>query len=723
MAYQFFSIERRADGVALVWIDYPGEKINKASTKVTAEFDDVLVELAADAQVKAVVVISKKADNFIAGADIEEFRAMTAASQALDLSRHSQQTLDRVRNIGKPVVAAIHGLCIGGGLEVALACHYRIATDHPKTQLGAPEVKLGLIPAAAGTQRLPQLIGLQAGLDMLLTGKNVHARKAKKMGLVDEVVAPYGLADQAASVALRLAATVGPAPRRRRPLRERLIEGFGPARRLAFRKAREMVMKQTKGNYPAPLAILECVQTGFEQGIPAGLAKESEMFGPLMVSPESRSLLGLFMAMNERRKLPLAQGTAKPERIAVVGAGLMGAGVALVSVTQAETPTILKDISAAAVAAGEKYVAKDLDKRVAKGRIRGAERDRIFSRLDARADYHGFERANLVIEAVFENLDLKRRVLAEVEALVGDDCVYASNTSALPIAEIAAGARRPENVLGMHYFSPVPSMPLLEIIVAPQTAERAAKVAAAAGVAQGRTIIVVKDGPGFYTTRILVPYLNELGLLLEDGATIEEIDAALTAFGFPIGPALLLDEVGLDVGAHVGEFLGRTIFADRGVRQATGIAKMFAAGFLGRKNKRGFYQYDAPSGPAWKTKLGFRPKKKKLSNPDVYQYFGAERRPPEREVVQLRAALAMVNEAAQCLQDGVIASPTDGDLGAILGLGFPPFRGGPFRFIDTYGAGKLTAKLEEYAAQFGAQFKPAAILVEHAQQEKKFHEK
>ncbi len=723
MAYEHFAIERRDDGVALVWLDYPGEKINKLARKMQAEFDLVLNELTNDSQIVAAVVISRKPDNFIVGADIDEFRAMTAASEATDMSRRAQLLLDAVAGCPKPIVAAIHGPCLGGGLEVALACHGRIATDFPKTALGALEVRLGILPAAGGTQRLPRTVGLQAGLDMLLTGKTLNARRAKKAGLVDEVVTPDELADRAVAAALRLVETPIGARLPKLPARERLMLNFGPVRRYALGKARAMVARQTHGNYPALPAIIDCVETGLAQGMDAGLAKESALFGELMMSGASRQLLGLFVAANDRKKLPVAQGAAKPARVAVIGAGLMGAGVALASIGAAETPTLLKDVSPAAVGAGRKYIAQYFEKRVARGSLPALDRDRILSRLDARTDYQGVERAELVIEAVFEDLALKRRVLAEVEAVAREDCVFASNTSALPIAEIAAQSKRPENVIGMHYFSPVPAMPLLEIIVAPKTSERALRLAAAAGLAQGKTIIVVKDGPGFYTTRILASYLNEAGLLLEGGASIEDIDAALADWGFPFGPVRLFDEIGLDVGAHVGEFLGGQLTAARGGTVSTGVAKMFAAGFLGKKNKLGFYGYDAPP-PGWFAKRLSGPKKKRAPNPDVYQYFGGPRptaAPFAPELLQQRAAFAMVNEAALALQEGVIAAPVDGDLGAVLGLGFPPFRGGPFRFLDAFGAGKFVDILEQFAQKYGAQFKPAQLLVERAKQGTKFY--
>jgi 3-hydroxyacyl-CoA dehydrogenase/enoyl-CoA hydratase/3-hydroxybutyryl-CoA epimerase len=339
----------------------------------------------------------------------------------------------------------------------------------------------------------------------------------------------------------------------------------------------------------------------------------------------------------------------------------------------------------------------------------------------AQTTYEGFDQADLIVEAVFEDLDLKRRVLAEAEAVMREDCVFASNTSALPIADIAKGCRRPANVLGMHYFSPVPAMPLLEIIVAPKTSEAALKTAVALGAAQGKTVIVVKDGPGFYTTRILAAYLNETGLLLEEGASIEQLDRAMTTFGFPVGPVTLIDEVGLDVAAHVGKFLGGWFNEARGIKASDGVQRMFAAGYKGRKNKKGFYVYERPAQPKWQKYVPWTPKRKKEPDPAAYQFFGGERRALDDGLIQRRHAFVMVNEALLCLQEGVLSSPTDGDLGAILGLGFPPFRGGPFRYVDAFGAAKLAANMEALAGTYGPQFKPCALLLDTAKTGQKFY--
>jgi 3-hydroxyacyl-CoA dehydrogenase len=371
---------------------------------------------------------------------------------------------------------------------------------------------------------------------------------------------------------------------------------------------------------------------------------------------------------------------------------------------------VVRDISDEVLGSAARTVDEGLKRQIRSGAIRPVEADRRRSRLLLTTDVDAIRGSNLVIEAVFEDLELKQRVLAEVEERVQADAVFASNTSALPISEIAAHAHYPERVLGMHYFSPVPKMPLLEIVVADKTAPWAVDTARAFGTAQGKTCVVVKDGPGFYTTRILAPYLNEAVLLVEEGAKIEDVDRAMKDFGYPVGPLALIDEVGIDVGAHVARDLGQA-FADRGLAGSGSMPGLFEAGLYGRKNGRGFYLY--PKG---------KKKGQKQVNPEIYELLGGgERRRVETTEIQDRLALLMVNEAVYCLQEQVISSPRDGDLGAILGLGFPPFRGGPFRHVDAVGRGKIVSRLEELAATHGQRFKPAEMLAEVVENRGKFY--
>ncbi len=690
-------VERRSDGVAMVTLDHPTKPVNTLSPAVVEEFNQKVAPLLDEDDVRAMVVVSAKPDTFIAGADLELIEGLGEAEISA-MSRDGNALLERIATSKKPVVAAVHGAALGGGLEVALACHYILASDDPKTVLAQSEVMLGLLPAGGGSQRLVERVGLVAALPMLLTGKRVRARRAKKMGLVDAVTTPGGIAETGARAALALAEGSLRRVPRKRSLLDRLVS-TAPGRALVLRKARQQVVRQTRGNYPAPPAILDCVETGLKKGRLAGLARESDYFGKLAVTPASRNLVRLFHAMNEAKKDAGRGEAGEVRRLAVLGGGFMGAGVA--SVSLGLCPVVVRDLSDKVLGTAARTVDGGLKSQIRSGAISRVEADRRRSRLlltTALADLGG---TDLVIEAVFEDLELKRRVLAEVEELIPDGAVFASNTSALPIAEIAAGARRPERVLGMHYFSPVPKMPLLEIVVAERTSASATAVARSFGTAQGKTCIVVKDGPGFYTTRILAPYLNEAVLLVEEGVRIEDIDRAMKDFGYPVGPLALIDEVGIDVGAHVARDLGRA-FADRGLEGSGAMPRLFEAGLHGRKNGRGFYRY--PAG---------QKKARKTVNPEIYGLLGGEvRRGIAASEIQDRLALLMVNEAVHCLQEGVISSPRDGDLGAILGLGFPPFRGGPFRYVDSIGRETLIARLRKLAEKHGQRFEPARLLEE-----------
>jgi len=699
-------IERRDDGVAIVWMDHSEKAVNTLSPAVVAEFNDLVLPLLDDASVRALVVASAKEDTFIAGADLEVIEGLSE-EEISQMSRDGNALLEKIATGPKPVVAAVHGAAIGGGLEVALACHYILASDDPRTIMSQAEVMLGLLPAGGGTQRLVERVGLAAALPMLLTGKRVRAKKAKRMGLVDALTTPGGIAETAARAAMAMADGKLKRSSRKKTMVDRLAS-LPPGRAMILRAAAKQVARKTRGLYPAPPAILDCVETGLKRGRLAGLDRESHYFGRLATGMESRHLVGLFHAMNRAKKPGDGAEPRRVERLAVLGAGFMGAGVA--SVSLGHCPVVIKDISDEALGEGIRTVESGLVRQARSGAITRRESDRRRSALQPTTDNTDLANADLVIEAVFENLDLKRRVLAEVEEQIRSDAVFASNTSALPIAKIAEGARHPERILGMHYFSPVPKMPLLEIVVAETTADWATATAKAFGTAQGKTCIVVRDGPGFYTTRILAPYLNEAVVLLEEGAKIEDLDGAMKDFGYPVGPVALMDEVGIDVGAHVAADLGAA-FADRGLGSSEALPKMFDAGYQGRKNRKGFYLY---------------PRKKKKGprqvNPEVYGFFGGpdRRRVAAGEILD-RMALLMVNEAIHCLDEGVISSAEDGDLGAILGLGFPPFRGGPFRYVDHEGAAVIVERMETLAQRHGPRFDPAGGLKELARTGGRFY--
>jgi 3-hydroxyacyl-CoA dehydrogenase/enoyl-CoA hydratase/3-hydroxybutyryl-CoA epimerase len=696
----------KKEGVAILSLDKPGEKVNTLDESMMDQFSDFLLMLESDSELKGAVLISGKDDNFIAGADIEMFKTRDTAEELEALSKSGHNILNKIADSPKPVVVAIHGSCMGGGLELSLACHYRIASNHAKTVLALPEVKLGVIPGTGGTQRLPRLIGIQKALSYMLTGKNIYARAAKNIGLVDELTHKDALEQAAIAAVHRLSTTKKTSRKDKRSFVEKLLEGNPLGRSIIFSQARKKTLGQTKGNYPAPLFILDAVAFGYKNGLKKGLEQESVLFGKAGATSESRALVQLFFAMTGAKKNVLERLVRPVQTLGIVGAGLMGSGIADVSINKGAYRVLLKDRDLESAAKGEKVIWEELNKKTKKRIITEFERDKTSSLLSPTAKYDSFKTADVVIEAVFEDLELKKRIVAEVEAHTPDHCIFATNTSSIPISKIAEGASRPENIIGMHYFSPVQKMPLLEIITTPQTAARVTATAYDIGVKQGKTVIVVNDGPGFYTTRILAPYMNEALLLLEEGASIPFLDSIMKKFGYPVGPMALLDEVGIDVGAHVGETMA-PLFNARGGTSSTKAKELMDAGFLGRKNNLGMYTYAS---------------KKKEVNTKIYSYFGGNKRTdPNADTAQLRMALMMVNEAAYCLQENILKSPTDGDLGAILGLGFPPFTGGPFRYVDYAGASHITDKLEEFSEKFGPRFKPAQILKDHAATDKKFH--
>jgi len=482
-----------------------------------------------------------------------------------------------------------------------------------------------------------------------------------------------------------------------------------------FKKARETVAKKTGGHYPAPGKIIDVLEAFGAKGLEASQELEARAFGELVKSEVSANLRSIFFATTALKKDSGVDSEATSrdiQKLAMLGAGLMGAGIAYVSIDKG-IAVRLKDRDGASLGRGVKYVSDILDERVKKKQLTPRDKAQKLALLSTTSDYSGMKTTDLIIEAVFEDLDLKKRVVAEVEANGKPGAIFASNTSSIPIGRIAEGSKHPENVVGMHYFSPVHKMPLLEVIRTKETADEVVATAVAVGKRQGKTVIVVNDGVGFYTSRLLGPYMNEASYILAEGAPIEFIDKAMTAWGWPVGPMTLVDEVGIDVAAHVGPIM-LAAFGERLTPPAT-IDRLISDGRKGRKNEKGFYLYGAAA-----KKKG----KGKHVDETVYAALGLsvpKKSPVSTAEIQERCNLQFINEALFCFSEGILRSARDGDIGAIFGLGFPPFLGGPFRYVDTLGPSAVLERIRHYRDRFGARFEPAPVLVELAKSGKRFH--
>ncbi len=698
----FLTIEVK-DDIAIIWIDNKKETMNVVSPDVIQIMGDLYPKIQEDASIRAAVFISKKPD-FMAGADIKSFQ-IEKEGDFKPYQAQGHQSLELLENSSKPFVAAINGACVGLGTEMALACQGRIATRSPRTKMGLPEVQLGILPGGGGTQRLPRLIGIQKALDMMLTGKQLDARRCKRFGLVDDLTDEGKLLQAAIKMAKRLIDK--PIERKSRlSLAEKILES-GLGRGVLFSQAKKMALKQSQGNYPAIPAIIDCVETGYKKGVNAGYAKELEWFEKLMLTPESAALRSIFFAMTDNKKNPF-KGAKEVDNLGIIGAGFMGAGIAEVSATKGVN-VLLKDIKQEVIDGAYKQIWTSIKKRLKRKSITKIQAEQQISNVTGDLTYANFNSADVVIEAVLEEMSLKKRIIEDIEKNCDKDVIIATNTSSLSVTEMASHAKKPKNVIGMHYFSPVPKMPLLEIVKTDKTSESVIATCYQLGVRQGKTCIVVKDGTGFYVNRILAPYSNECMLMLDEGLAIDTVDKALVKKGFPVGPITVADQVGLDIVAHVTES-SKSLFENReGVIISEAAVQMYKDGRKGKKNGKGFYSYDEKG------------KRKGVDN-TAYQYFkGNGGEELALEEIQDRAVMLLYKEAINCLEEGIISSVKDGDIGAVFGMGFMPFTGGPFRAMDTMGIQNVVNRMYDLHGKYGVRFMPPDRLVQMAEKGEKFH--
>ncbi len=705
-----------ADGIATITWDMPGRSMNVMNDGSLGDFVSCLDKAFADDAIKGVILTSGKKD-FVAGADLEMIQRMCFgpkdARALTDNAAHFQKILRRMETGGKPFVAAINGTALGGGLEICLACHYRVAADNPRAQLGLPEVKIGLLPGAGGTQRLPRMIGAQAALPLLLEGKSLDPKAALAAKIVDEVVP----ADDLLAAAKRyLMAT----PRKAQPWDDK---GFkqpggpvhGPGGMQMFTFANAMLHKTTKGNYPAPKAILACVYEGLQVPIEAGLRIETRYFVSLLLGSVAGNMVrSLFINVQEANKLssrPKDVPRSDAKKITVLGAGMMGAGIAYVS-AMAGIEVVLIDADQASADKGKAYSQDLLDKAVSKGRMAEAKRDQVLGLIMPTTDYAHVKGSDLVIEAVFETREIKADVTKKAEAMLAADAIFGSNTSTLPISGLAEASVRPENFIGIHFFSPVDKMPLVEIIMGAKTSPTARARAMDYVQKIKKTPIVVNDSRGFYTSRCFGTYVSEGIEMLAEGIAPAIIDNVGAATGMPRGPLELSDDVALDLAYKVRSQTAKDL-GDKYLATAADplIAKMVTElGRFGRKNRKGFYDYPE-NGPKhlWQGLSDIVPQKITEGSPELI------------EEVRKRLLYRQAVEAARCMEEGVVMAAADADVGAIMGWGFAPWTGGPISLIDTVGVAKFVEECDRLAQKYGARFAPPQLLRDMAAKGETFH--
>ncbi len=693
------------DGIAQVVFDLPGEKINKFSALVMTELGNLLEKLHARSDLKAVVFTSGKSNMFIAGADIKELQAITNRADAKAKAETGQQLFQRVADLSVPTIAVIDGPCLGGGMEFALACTYRIVADEEKTKLGLPEVTLGIIPGWGGTQRLPRLIGIAPALELILSGAPVNARKAFKIGLVDACVPRSFLSAEVSRFVARILSSDGAAAvRAKRPhggIMRWALEG-NPAGRIAlFRSAHKTLMAKTRGMMPAPLAALAVVRDTCRMSMARGLEEEAHRFSELAFTPQSKHLIDCFFASEALRKEG-GTGGIQITSTAVLGAGVMGGGIAWAFANK-NLPVRLKDLNWDAITKGL-HTANDYNRQLTKRKkMTPGNANLLLHRMSGTVDYRGFQGVDLVVEAVVEDLNIKRKVLAEAEHHLRDDTILVSNTSSLSITDMAMALKHPERFAGMHFFNPVNRMPLVEVIPGPATSPQT--IAAVAELVRriGKTAVVVKDCPGFLVNRILLPYMNEAARCLEDGASIELIDRTIFDFGMPMGPFTLSDEVGLDVGYKVAKILAHG-YGERMEVADTLRVVYEELHLLGTKGGKGFFLHDAKG---VKTEANGELMSALRSRHPVTRVVDADE-------IRDRCLLIMVNEAARCLEEKIVDKAASLDLAMVMGTGFPPQRGGLLHYANQLGTRTVADRLNALSDRCGKRFVPCALVSELA---------
>jgi 3-hydroxyacyl-CoA dehydrogenase/enoyl-CoA hydratase/3-hydroxybutyryl-CoA epimerase len=708
-------VERGADGIVVATMDLPGHSMNVLNDDLALPLASLADLLESDASVTGLILSSAKKD-FLAGADVDRLHRLSGAQEAFDESMRFKAFMRRLEKCGKPVVAVIQGMCLGGGLEIAMGCHWRIVIDDGKAKLGLPEVKLGLLPGGGGTQRLPRLVGMQQAVQWMLEGTEVRAAQALSSGLVGEL-APSR--DEAMAKARAwIAANKKPvqpwdAPKFRYPGGD----SRSPAVVQMLAIAPSIASAKSWGNYPAINHIMSSVFEGGLTDIDRGLEIESRYFAACAESQASKNLIGtLWYQLNAIKKgasRPAGVPRSEVKKLGILGAGMMGAGIAYVS-AKAGMEVVLLDTSQEAAEKGKAYSKDILDKAVKKGRSSADKRDALLAQITPTTDYALLQGCDLVIEAVFEDRGIKADVTKKAEAHLAASAVFASNTSTLPITGLAEASARPENFIGLHFFSPVDKMPLVEIIVGAKTSPETLARGFDYVMQIGKTPIVVNDSRGFYTSRVFATYVMEGIAMLAEGVHPRSIEVAGLQAGMPMPPLALQDEVSLSLGVHVADQTRKDLAAagipykehpgERVLRQVCELGR------VGKKAGKGFYDYVAGGEKTLWPGLA-----------ELYPVKAMNEQPEQRELID-RMMFAQANETARCLQEGVLRSVADANIGSIFGWGFAPFQGGALQFINSYGVPEFVARSRELAARHGERFEPATLLVTMAQKGERFEE-
>ncbi|MBL8792869.1 MAG: enoyl-CoA hydratase/isomerase family protein, partial [Planctomycetia bacterium] len=696
-------LEPQGNDRATLWLDVADKPVNVFSPQVLHDFDAALDHVRNDSACRLLILRSAKPSGFIAGADLNEFISIRSAAAASALSAQGQQLFDKLAGLNAVTLAVISGPCLGGGLECALACDYRLVVEHSKTQLALPEIRLGLLPGWGGTQRLPRVIGLEAALRVILGQKQVNAKEALRLGLADALASEADLP----SVLQRMTDTARTQGKRRlgglplRTWRQKLLESNLLGRALLFRGTARLLRERVPDDMPAPWEALEAIRVGLRDGSAAGLAREREGIGRLATTPACRNLIGLFL--HERaRKASQPAGESGIRKVGVIGAGTMGAGIAQLAAIRG-FDVVVREVNDAALTAGIRKIDGLFQKAVEHGIVPREEAARKLAAIGRTTGWQGFENADLVIEAALEDLEVKRRLFTDLEQHTRPTTVLATNTSSLLVANLQEGRQHPQRVGGLHFFNPVHKMPLVEVVRGPATDDATVAALTRFAVSLGKLPVTVKDSPGFLVNRILTPYLMEAVVVLDELRAVKRLDQLLRRFGMPVGPLELLDQVGLDIAAHVQESL-RPVFEGRVVPNPF-FEQFRREGWLGQKNGVGFYRYRGKS-----------------HKPNEAIRFGTAQSAPSMTPAQYRDRLVLlsVNEAAACLGEGIAADAETVDLAMVFGTGWAPHRGGPLQYADDRGIADIVRALEGLQQALGPRFEPCAELRRRAANGKPF---